>query len=108
MSAAHTPGPWFVVERPDPKMISSWVIQIGDQTISFFPYIYQFADAEKTCGGYIADHKWHANARLIASAPDLLKALNGCVEHMEHSTTHGREAYDKARAAIARATGEKT
>lgn len=35
--------------------------------------------------------------------PDLLSALIGCVEHMEHSTDHGRQAFEQARAVIAKA-----
>ena len=63
-----TPGPWEIVEKANPIMISTWSIQVGDHSISFFPYVYQYADSGKTCGGYVADHAMHAKARLIAEA----------------------------------------
>lgn len=50
-----------------------------------------------------------ANARLIASAPDLLAALRGMVFHSpskDKITAGHSEWFDRARAAIARATGE--
>jgi hypothetical protein len=56
-----------------------------------------------------------ANARLIASAPDLLKALlelvdhaDQCIARLDHHDAGmmGNEPIDAARAAIARATGE--
>ena len=49
-----------------------------------------------------------ANARLIAAAPDMLEALKSLVS--ANNSTDGmamRKAWDNARAAIARATGEK-
>ena len=50
-----------------------------------------------------------ANARLIAAAPDLLEALKEVVSEYDNPD-NGRTlrwAIDEARAAIARATGEK-
>lgn len=47
-----------------------------------------------------------ANARLIAAAPDLLEALQALIRHAEKLGRHSG-VYDKARAAIARATGEQ-
>lgn len=47
-----------------------------------------------------------ANALLIAAAPDLHEALQGCIEHMEHSTPQGKAAYEAARSALAKARGE--
>lgn len=38
---------------------------------------------------------------------DLLAALKDCIEHMEHSTPHGRAAYENALAFVARAKGAK-
>ena len=48
-----------------------------------------------------------ADARLIASAPELLEALTDCVEHMHWTQPLGEAALKKAKAAIAKATGEK-
>jgi len=33
---------------------------------------------------------------------DVVEALEGCIEHMEHSTPQGRQAWMSARAALAK------
>lgn len=111
--SAHTSGPWKVFEKTNQKMISSWGIEIGDRAIGFFPYIYQFADAAKTCGGYVSDPVWHANARLIAAAPDLLEALIAMEteksDYMRRNNLGDPSAEHtnkQARAAIKKALGE--
>jgi hypothetical protein len=48
-----------------------------------------------------------ANTRLIAAAPELLEALKAMLDYYGSHTARV-EAQDKARAAIARAEGEKT
>lgn len=84
----HTGGEWEVsFEAP------RWIIQaagvIGKKAIAFLVGDYM------ACG---------ANARLIAAAPDLLAALEGCLPQLELG--NGEAAHIKAaRAAIARATG---
>ena len=62
---AHTPGPWFAVAAAD-----------GETYIS---------DSNAIVGGriiarttFVDDEEEDANARLIAAAPDLLKALDAC------------------------------
>ncbi len=50
-----------------------------------------------------------ANARLIAAAPDLLNALDGLLDYLRDYDADYPEAapiFGKARAAIAKATGE--
>lgn len=90
MSSKHTPGPWQLAEK------------------------YNCKDVRAVDGPYVADCNasaaidWRtkeANARLIAAAPELLQALSGCVEHMEHSTPQGQAAYEAALAVITKATG---
>ena len=49
----------------------------------------------------------YANARLIAAAPELLEALTDCVEHMHWTQPQGEAALKKAKAVIAKATGEQ-
>jgi hypothetical protein len=47
-----------------------------------------------------------ADKRVRDAAQQLLAALIGCVEHIEHSTPQGLAAHDAARVAILCATGE--
>lgn len=112
--ANHTPGPWEIVEETDPKVISKWHIAIGQRKIGFFPYKYHYADAEKTCGGYVTDAEMHANARLIAAAPELLSALKALHDRLKECSEFcgisARDAYDSyfegiATEAIAKAEG---
>jgi hypothetical protein len=87
----HTPGPWRLWGSADP----SQVISAADCFVA------------QTVGG-----NDKANARLIAAAPELLEALQDLFgADMEfHLMGDGKEdqiaAIAKARAAIAKATGE--
>ncbi|WP_448208186.1 hypothetical protein [Azospirillum sp. sgz302134] len=67
MKTKHTPGPWWI----DPKAPGGGNIQSAKGPV---------ADARffgNTSAEAMADH---ANARLIAAAPELLEALKGLVE----------------------------
>ena len=55
--------------------------------------------------GLIAKAYRESDARLMASAPDLIAALIDCVEHMEHNTPQGKLAYENAKSEIIKATG---
>ena len=90
----HTPGPWAITDGP-----------CGDARI--------VADGETVaviyCGilfdtGHSIDPEGEANARLIASAPYLLVALERIAEH--ESRYQETASYREAVAAIARARGE--
>ncbi len=93
MRAKHTPGPWL--------QVGAWVEVERDD----IPDIC-------TCNprDIGQDHlKWnwktvHANARLIAAAPDLLEALKDVLPELE--SIGPLEKFERARAAIAKATGE--
>lgn len=53
--------------------------------------------------------QWEANARLIAAAPDLLDALERCLNFIANTESEmgvTLECGDKARAAIAKAKGK--
>jgi hypothetical protein len=87
MKKEHTPGPW--------KLAGPTTISNADETIVI---------------GYAHNYKTprvqtDANARLIAAAPELLEALKDAVCALQCS---GKDwpAETKARAAIAKATGE--
>ena len=94
--SAHTPGPWKVTDartEDDGETYGALIVQTADATIA--SNIYHEADA-----------------RLIASAPDLLYALKRVVERpgpLFHLVLDEHEKHwpqiAAARAAIAKATG---
>lgn len=80
MEHKHTPGPWTVNGGDDVWIGNRTCVHIGDED----------------------------DARLIAAAPDLLEVLKSLLD-MDISYRRGpvvQEAVEKARAAIAKATGE--
>ena len=96
MSAAHTPGPWRV--DSDPEGIVRGVVADDCMVCAMIGWDVEYEDEEK------------ANARLMASAPDLLEALQGLAtgDFGAGGWTDAMEAYaQKARAAITKATGGK-
>jgi hypothetical protein len=84
----HTPGPWKVTQHDMGAFIRC-------------PADYIIAGPVDTRRGH------EANARLIAAAPELLEALREFVEAFEGCYADGEPAMIKAKAAIAKATGEK-
>lgn len=82
----HTPGPW--------KFGKDGAIEHNNVQI----YI-DGADGTLIVYGQVKD----ADARLIAAAPDLLESLRGFIEH---GTCFDADDWAKAKAAIAKATGE--
>ena len=88
----HTPGPWRLV----------WW---GNEA-----YPYPLSILAENDGAWIARDghvSSDANARLIAAAPDMLEALRGMLRLAEAANVSERIICHEARAAIARATGEK-
>lgn len=93
MKTSFTPGPWtneletdIYAPGPDGKLL---VAQCD--VSNFIPYKQRVS-----------------NARLIASSPDLLEALQGTLSWLTSYPGGGAlKAYDKARAAIAKATGKE-
>lgn len=107
--SAHTPGPWW----PSKDSAGVW----GVRTIRSLDYPDEVGGewGAYVCMG-IGDHtsdrtrgNEEANARLIAAAPDLLEALRdlmGWIPGEAHWHTKApSEALERARAAIAKATG---
>lgn len=101
MARKHTPGPWTV---------ATYTGNCG---------AYHITEAEKMISGMHDAEGWtesqsmmdEANARLIAAAPELLEALEYCERAMtlavacSGATPEEGSALQKARAAIAKATG---
>lgn len=132
MSTQHTPGPWELIETQHEKIMSSWHIKVGDHNIPVHPYKRIWSE-DRTQSALVTDYQHMANARLIASAPELLEACQTFAEWLRREEdgfdhkTHNREtpegeaawrewfygnialcglAQDQARAAIAKANGE--
>lgn len=95
MKHSFTPGPWTIVWSDRGPYV-----QAGNRTLT---------------GPGRKGHaeSWAANARLIAAAPELLEALTNLqLEATHYKQTGGGgnhlcNAIETARAAIAKATGEK-
>ena len=105
MSTQHTPGPWIGAGPsfgdPFPRYTTSIVTERehddeGIVEICELPFHHR-------------DDENEANSRLIAAAPDLLEALREIVEYWDSivPTDCVNEMHIKARAAIAKATGEQ-
>jgi hypothetical protein len=91
----HTPGPWSII----------WFggMQIGHEPTGEAVCTMWGSDTDP------ADPK-HANARLIAAAPELLEALQEIVRKFDAAPDEVKNVplgIMKARAAITKATGEK-
>ncbi len=97
MQTTHTPGPW-TYNQADGLIESECGSPIA------------IPQNEKPGKPLVDPDTMHANARLIASAPDLLEALKNLCECEDHQRSICCEqfvdnSYAKARAAISRATG---
>ena len=99
----HTPGPWEVADLPHS-------IVVRTESPNKTPY---GASRYAAIGGFDRSDPDQldealANARLIAAAPDLLKALKWLAVCVKRPGPHmdAVAALEKADAAIAKATGE--
>ena len=91
----HTPGPWFAfVDK------GQTIIRTSRTSAAFSPLAVVKGDKRDT----LKDHE--ANAKLMASAPDLLEALEYCLDCLGHEFALPADCQSNARAAIARARGE--
>lgn len=96
----HTPGKWEI-ERPFDFELT--IVEAGKQAYEW-KFIATIPLPEKDDGNVsLPRNTCHANARLIAAAPELLEALKEVVAISDRS----HNAWDKARDAIARAEGER-
>lgn len=95
MSGKHTPGPWTIERK---KKYRAHISGFGWHGLA--KVIVRMRDDEDDCEDGLA------NARLIASAPDLLEALEDLFGQTYASTLEDPSVMDRARAAIAKAKGE--
>lgn len=93
----HTPGPWIAKRSGNCSPSFGVVIESGELLVG---------------GARLSECE--ANAHLIAAAPDLLSALKSCLSAIDQNAylaprgSSLDEAFIKARAAIAKATGSKS
>jgi hypothetical protein len=97
--AKHTPGPWHAGSTTNPTAIGPITDNMGTGT-ALLPVCHIADRTEK-----------HANARLIAAAPDLLEALKSVLESVPFAAYRGdgelEEVEQKVKRAIAKAEGGK-
>ena len=105
MEIKHTPGPWVVGES---DFLDQWVCidaPNGDPDLDYKSWegiAMAYGCEESPSKGL---KKARANALLIASAPELLEALEEVVQWLELGDHEG-QMHSKAIAAIAKAKGE--
>lgn len=104
MSTTHTAGPWETKpEECDKPYIRIRGTRLGARykVANVITPVYDGVGAREA-------EETRANARLIAAAPELLDALTGLLAVVNVRIDDPRtQQFDKARAAIAKATGEQ-
>ena len=105
MGIKHTAGPWVLGESSDGRHFRA-VNAREHSELATVVWVMEDDDMEGA-----QSPECEANARLIAAAPDLLEALEMCTKAMASVlpdfNPYDQAAYDKARAAIAKAKGEE-
>lgn len=96
----HTPGPWNVNTTKVDGAIVRWHIA-SDKHGSVYPVCEHVIECEPSGAEQLA------NASLIAAAPELLVALEQALEQAIFPGVTISDAYNNARAAVAKATGSQ-
>lgn len=113
MSTQHTPGPWLIGIQTCPTGSIATVYNTTDKWVEIW--------SENWMVTGMPPEEQSANARLIAAAPDLLKALKECRNAIQggapiepydsrgagYEQTFGIAFVEYLDAAIAKATGEQ-
>ena len=114
----HTKGPWtaHIGEFSYADNVGSRPVTFGeDENVGRICVVSAIADRKRNTPYNAPDLERDANARLIAAAPDLLEALRPLIHQLEMAYEDSEDAANaygvtediaRARAAIARATGE--
>ena len=104
MNTKHTPGPWVLAEVKNETGRITHLVPVDSEKLSLLTVV----DDGKTCFGAVY---LDSDARLIAAAPDLLQELkniaNANTVEWDDPTEFEAWAKNRARAAIAKATGEQ-
>ena len=113
--AKHTPGPLYVPWSPDGDTPAPWIVEDTDERVVVLDA--QGGLIADCTNGFDGDDGWVMSAacgplaQIIASAPELLEALQACVVRVEfYLAADGAPQVvpawlESARAAIAKATG---
>jgi hypothetical protein len=101
--AKHTPGPWKFREAEGQSIEIAGIGYRGDVAFVDAPDWKGLATVATTGGSRTPEST--ANVRLIAAAPDLLKASKDLLEYMPTLTAFQRARCRQAEAAIAKAEG---
>lgn len=99
----HTPGPWRLDDLNDCSVVDETYRSIAGG-VGFFVTEGPYANQGFGLSGHISD----ADARLIAAAPEFLEALRELVSleaDGKQADEGAIEAWERARAVIAKATG---
>ena len=97
MITTHTPGPWGIEQTGQ----TNWIGRMRSDGSGKIDEIVTSTDRFKLTPK--ATFRNDANARLIAAAPELLEALKEVVAISDRK----HDAWDRAKAAIAKASGVK-
>lgn len=116
-NAKHTPGPWAAgsngMKWNSPQSPTATVVALRTYCDGVEPTIYHLADIiyPSNREGTVGADERAANARLIAAAPDLLKAAKEALDAFQQLATEEPAAEWSAvlllRAAIAKAEGRE-
>lgn len=118
MNAQHTPGPWAFSQSAEYGDTRFYIAQADGA-----PYTPHYSDVATLIAETVSDERrsiQEANAQLIASAPDLLKALKECRNAIQggqavdpydsrgagYEQTFGAAFVEYLNAVITKATGE--
>ena len=104
----HTPGPWLVrfdEDQFDPTHSTLKIIDGRDESVNHTHGALSLAFINVSAFAPHMDEPL-ANARLIASAPELLSALESLVADFERIIGRPIEAEHEAKAVIAKAKGK--
>ncbi len=110
MENKHTPGPWVASNNPgDWGLYGNWTVSVAphdyDATIAEIPYQTPYCLGERQSVKDKASAAC-ANARLIAAAPDLLKALEMIRDNETIRAVCPSPIWATITAAIAKARGQ--
>ncbi|WP_179364482.1 hypothetical protein [Pseudomonas aeruginosa] len=99
----HTPGPWVMDTIPTSVGICHRIGPFPPRRPDDETVRHACLYADYPSGFNPADRELEANARLMTAAPELLEALQACIQQIT-ALCSADDVPDQARAAIAKAT----